>query len=104
MSISHFSMLSNEFLIKDPYVVLEQAPLMILEGKLALCMANKGNDIKHTIIIDIRMHFVRNVEECNFHNTVWCWGGLKFAEIGTENVSKYELNTILVYAIVRLDQ
>ena len=71
MSLTHFRILNSELPNKDTDVVLGQAPLIILDGKLALCMANNGNDIKHTIIIiDIIIHFVRNGEEYNFHNTV----------------------------------
>ena len=51
-------------------------------------MANKGKDTKHTRQISRTMHFVRNVEECNLKNTVWCEGGLKLADIVTNNYGK----------------
>ena len=39
MYLSHFRMLNNEFLNKDPDVVPEQAPLIILNSKSDVCMA-----------------------------------------------------------------
>ena len=33
---------------KDPYVVPEQAHIIILDGKPAVCMANNGKYTKHT--------------------------------------------------------
>ena len=41
-------MLINEFLNKDPEIVPEEAPLIILDSKSAMCMAKNGNYTKHT--------------------------------------------------------
>ena len=82
---------------------LEQATLIILDDNSAKCMANNCKDTKHTRYISRRMHLVRNDKECNFHKTVWCKGGLQLAYIGTKNFREYELNTILGYIMVRLD-
>ena len=79
-------MLNNKLLNKDPDVVSEQSPLIILESKSAVCMDNNGKDIKHTRHISRRIHFVRNGEELNPHKTVWCEGDLHLADIGTKNV------------------
>ena len=49
------------------------------------------------------MHFVRNFEKHNFHETVWCEGYLQLADIGTKNVSENEFNPRLGYAMVRLE-
>ena len=49
------------------------------------------------------MHFVRNCEYCRLYKTVWCEGGLKLTDIGTNNISLYGLNTKLTYAMIRLD-
>ena len=68
-----------------------------------MCIANNVKDTKHTSHISKRMHFVINFEECNLQNIVWCEGGLKLAEIGTNNVGEDELNNILGYTMVRLD-
>ena len=80
--------LNKEFLNKDIDVVPEQAPLIILDRKSARFMDKNGKDTKHNRHISRRMQFVRNVEECNLHKTVWCEGGWKLSGIGTKNVRK----------------
>ena len=50
---------------KDPDMVLEQAPLIVLDIKSAICMDNNGKDAKHTRHIPSRMNLVRNGEEWN---------------------------------------
>ena len=57
MDLSYFRMLNNEMLKKDPHVVTEPAPFIILDSKSAVCMAKNGKDTKHTRNITIRMHF-----------------------------------------------
>ena len=42
-------MLIHELLNKDPYIVQEEAPLVILDIKYAVCMANNGKD-KSTLV------------------------------------------------------
>ena len=49
------------------------------------------------------MHLLRNGEEWIFYKTVWCEGGMQLAYIGTNNIREDELNTILGYSIVRLE-
>ena len=63
MDLSHFIMLNNEFLIKDPYLVPYQVPIIIVDIKSAIYMANTFKDIKYTRHISRIMHFVRNGEE-----------------------------------------
>ena len=88
---------------KDPYVVPEQAPLIILDRKSVICMDNNGKDTKHTRHISRKMYFVINGEEWNLHKTVWCEGGLKLAYIVTINLKEDELNPRLGYYMVRID-
>ena len=57
MALAHFRMLINELLNKDPDIVTEEAPLIVLDGKSAMCMANNGKDTKHTRHIARIMHF-----------------------------------------------
>ena len=45
---------------KDPDIVSEETPLIVLDGKYAMFMDKNGNDTKHTRHIARRMHFVRN--------------------------------------------
>ena len=68
-----------------------------------VCGDNIDKDTKHTRQISRRIHFVRNGEEWNLHKTVCFKGGLKLADIGTENVIEDELNNILRYNMVRPD-
>ena len=86
MDLEHFRMLNNELMNKDPDVIPEQLPLIILDRKSAMIAVNNGKDIKHTIHISRIINFVVNGEECNLHNTLWYEGGLKFSYIGTKNV------------------
>ena len=49
------------------------------------------------------VNFVRNIENYTMHNIDWCEGGLQLAEIATKNVDENDLNTIMKYIIVRID-
>ena len=60
MALAHFRMLFHEFLNKDTDIVPEEAPLVVLDSKSSMCMANNGKDTKHTRHIARRMHVVRN--------------------------------------------
>ena len=77
MALANFRMLINELLNKDPYIFPEEAPLIVLDSKSAICMAKNGKDTKHTRQIARRMHLVRNGEKCNMINIDWCEGGLQ---------------------------
>ena len=103
MALVNFRMLNNEFMNKDPDLVLEQSPLIIFDGKSSECMDDNGKGTKHTRKISRRIHFIRNCEECNMHKTVWYDGGPKLADIGTKNNREDELNPRLEYAMVRLE-
>ena len=85
MALANFIMLNIELVNKDPYVVLEQAHLVILGSKSDMCVSKNGKDTKHTRHISRRVKFVRNCEECNMYKTVWCEGGIQLAYIGTKN-------------------
>ena len=45
---------------KDPDIVPEEPPLIVLDSKYNMCMANNDKDTKHTRHIARRMHLVRN--------------------------------------------
>ena len=70
---------------KDPDVIPEQASLIILDRKSAVCMSNNGKHTKHARHISILMHFVKNVEDFHLQKVVWFEGGLKLSDIGTNN-------------------
>ena len=69
-----------------------------------MCMAKNGKYIKHTRHIARRMHFVRNGEKCKIHKIDWCEGGLKLADIDTNNVSEPDLTPRMKYIMVRLEK
>ena len=76
---------------KDPDIVPEESPLIVLDSKSAMCMAKNGNYTKYTRHIARIMHFVRNREKCKMHKIDWCEGGLQLADIGTRNLSEPDL-------------
>ena len=100
--LAHFGMLIHEFFNKDPDIVPEKSPLIVLDSKSALCMGNNGKDTKHTRHISRRMHFVRNGEKCKMHKIDWCEGRLKLADIGTKNVGEPNLTPRMKYTMLRL--
>ena len=62
MDIENLMILNNEFMRKNPGVVPEQGPFIILDSKSEVCMENNGKDTKHTRHIYRIMHFVINGE------------------------------------------
>ena len=94
MALSHFSILIHELLNKDPDIVPEEDPLIILDSKSAICMSNNDKDTKHTGHISRRMHFVRNGEKFKMHKIDWCEGGLQFSDTSTKNVGDHDVNQV----------
>ena len=76
MSLAHVRILILEFLNKNPYIVLWESPLIILDSKSDVCMAKNSKDTKHTRQISRRVHFLRNGENCKMHKIDWCEVGL----------------------------
>ena len=60
MDLEHFRMLIRELLNKDPDIVPEEGPIIILDSKSAKFMSKNGKDTNHTRHISRRVHFVRN--------------------------------------------
>ena len=46
MDLAHFRMLIHELLNKDSYIVPKEDPLIVLDSKYSMCMANIGKDTK----------------------------------------------------------
>ena len=86
MALAHFRMLIHEFLNKDPDIVPEEDPLIVLDSKSAIYMAKNGKDTKHTIQIARRMHFVSNGEKCKVHKIDWCEQGCRVQQFLKPNV------------------
>ena len=96
-------MINNGIMNKDPYVVPDQALLIILDSKSAVCMANNGNNTKHIRQIYRIIKLLRNGEEFNLHKKVWCEGCIQLSEIGTKDVVEYGLNPRLGYTMAILE-
>ena len=78
-------MLIHEFFNKDPGIIPQESPLVVLDSKYAMCMAKNGKDTKHTRQTARRINYVRNGEKCKMYNIDWCEGGLQLAKIYTKN-------------------
>ena len=76
MASAHLRILIHEFLNKDTDIVPQEAPLIILDRKSAVCMENNGKNTNHTSNISKRVHFVSNSENFKMHKIDWCEGGL----------------------------
>ena len=103
MDLAHFRVLIHELLNKYTDIVLEEAPMIILDIKSAFCMDNNGKDKKYTRHISIRMHFAWNGEKCKMHNIYWCSRDLKLAYVATNNVGGHDLTPRIKYIMVILD-
>ena len=93
MALAHFRMLIHELLNKDPDIVPEEDPLIVLDSKSAMCMAKNVKYTKHTRHLARRMHFVTNGEKCKMQKIDWCEGVLQLADIGTNNVGEPDLTS-----------
>ena len=103
MALAHFIMLIGELLNKDPDIVPEEAPLIVLYSKYDIFIAKNGKDTKHTRHIARRIHFVKNGEKCKMHKINWCGGGLQLADIGISNVGEPDLTPRMKYIMLRLE-
>ena len=103
MALAHFRMLIHELLNTDPDIVPQEAPLIVLDSKSAMCMANNGKDAKHTRHLARRMYSLRNGKKCKVHKIDWCEGGLQLADIGTNNISEPDLTPRMKYIMVRIE-
>ena len=60
MDLAYFRMLIHELLNKDPDIVPDEAPLIVLDIKSSVCMAKNGKYTKHTRHNERRVHSARN--------------------------------------------
>ena len=61
---------------KDPDIVPEEDPLIILDSKSDFCIVKNGKDAKYTRYFDRRLNFVRNGKNWKMQKTDLCEGGL----------------------------
>ena len=88
---------------KDPGIVPEEAPIIILYGKYSVCKYNNIKDTKNTRHIYRRVYLVRNGEKWKMYKIDWCEGGLQLSDIGTKNVGDNDLNPRMKYIMGRID-
>ena len=103
MDLAHFRTLIREFLNKEPDIVPEEAPLIVLDSKSVICMDKNGKDTKHTRHIASRMNFVRNGEKYKMNKIDWCEEGLKLEDLATKNIGEHDLTPRIKYIMVILD-
>ena len=48
MALAHLRMLIHELLNKDPDIVPEESPMIVLDSRYDMCMDKNGNNTKHT--------------------------------------------------------
>ena len=101
MALAHFRMLIQELLNKDPDIVPEESPLIILDIKYDICIATNGKDANNTSHIPTGVHSVSDGERCKMQNIYWREGGLKLADIAIKNVSDNDLNDIMKKILVK---
>ena len=82
MDLALLRMLTLELWKKDPYIVPEASPLIIMDSKSAVCMDNNGMDTKVTRHIYRRFYFVINgkIVKCKILNCmkdVFSWHTLQ---------------------------
>ena len=89
MALEHFRMLINDFFSKYQDIVPEKAPLIILDSKSDVCMANNGKDTKHKRNIPRRIHLVRNGVKCKIHKIDCCEGVMQlYSLFSSSSLSK----------------
>ena len=103
MYLAHSRMLIHGLLNKDPNIFPEAAPLIILDGKSAVCMDDNGKYTNHTRHISRRVNFVINSENGKTHNIECCEGVIQLTDIATNNVGDNGLNHRMKYSMVRLE-
>ena len=104
MALENLRMLMNELLRMDPYIVPQEAPLIILDSKSAVCMAKNGKGTKHNRHIARRINILRNCDKYEMQKVDWCEGCIKLSDIATKNVGENDLNDIMKYIMVSLEK
>ena len=74
-----------------------------MDSKSAVCTAKHGKYTKHTRHIAKTLYLVRIRGKQKMHNIDWCEGGLKLADIDTDNIGENDLNPRMKYIMVILD-
>ena len=83
-------------------MVTQETPLIILDSKYAIFVAQNGKDTRNTRKINRRVHLVGNDENSKIHNIDWCEGGIQLADIIIKNVGENYFNHRMKYIMLRL--
>ena len=100
MALANFRILICEFLNKDPDIVPEEAPMIVLYSKSTMYMAKNGKDTKQSRLIKRIINIVSNGKKCKMHKIYWCEGGIQLVDIDTKNVVEHDLTPIMKYIMV----
>ena len=103
MALAHFRMFINVLLNKNPDIIPEEVPFIVLDSKSSMFMDKNVDYTKHTRHIARIMYFVRNGEKFKMHKIYWCEGGLQLSDICTKNISETDLTPRVKYIMVRLE-
>ena len=96
IALAHFR---DELFNKDPDIVPDKLPLIILDSKSDVCMAKNGKDANQTRHIARRAQFLRYGEKWKIHRIDKHEGGLQLADISTKNVGENDLNPRNIYHV-----
>ena len=103
MALAYSSMLIHKLLKKDPDIVPEEAPVIFLDIKYAMCMSKNSKDNKHTRHIVRKMRCLRNGKKFKMHKIDRCEVSLKFSNIADTNVGEPDVTPGKKYIMVRHD-
>ena len=99
----NFKDVNSSIFEQNPGIVPEESPMIVLYNKSSMCVANNGKDTKHTRHIVRRIHLVRNSEKYKMQNIDCYEGGLKLADIATNNVGEHDLTLRKKYIMLQID-
>ena len=74
-----------------------------MDCKPAVCMANNGNYTYYKRHIARRVKFLCKGKKWKIQKIDWFEGGLQLADIANKNVGENDLNPIMKYIMVRIE-
>ena len=83
--LSYFRILIHELLSKNPGIVPEEDPLIILDIRSNFFMDDNGKDTTHTRHISIRVHSGSNGEKCKIQNINLSEGSRQLSDIANNS-------------------
>ena len=83
--LSYFRILIHELLSKNPGIVPEEDPLIILDIRSNFFMDDNGKDTTHTRHISIRVHSGSNGEKCKIQKIKLSEGSRQLSDIANNS-------------------